>query len=39
MSAMFYMLMPLPRIPKSLMFKGANATKFVGCYEDFYLDY
>jgi len=39
MSTMFYMLMPPPSTPRSLMFKGANVTKFLKCYKDFYLDY
>ena len=39
MLIMFYMLIPPPSTLRSLMFKGANVTKFFKCYKDFYLNY
>jgi len=39
MLIIFYMLILLLSILKSLMFKGANVTEFFKCYKDFYLDY
>ena len=31
--------MPPPSTLRSLMFKGANVTKFLKCYKDLYSDY